>query len=140
MRDTTKRTAGLRQMLSARRHEMQNDVQGRIRDGRTDRSNEVRDDIEHSDADLQGDIELALLQMRAATLTRIDEALVRIDAGEYGLCFECSREISEPRLRALPFAVRCRACEEKREQEQTHTRQLAQRRDSLSILPDPVGV
>jgi DnaK suppressor protein len=140
MRDTTKRTADLKQMLSTRRREMQNDVQGRIRDGRTDKTNEVRDDIEHSDADLQGDIELALLQMRAATLTRIDEALVRIDAGQYGFCFECSHEISEPRLRALPFAVRCRACEEKREQEQTHTRQLAQRRDSLSILPDPVSV
>jgi DnaK suppressor protein len=140
MTDTTTRNAGLRQMLSTRRREMQNDVQGRIRDGRTDRPNEVRDDIEHSDAHLQGDIELALLQMRAATLTRIDEALVRIDSGEYGFCFECAREISESRLRALPFAVRCRACEEKREQEQTHTRQLAQQRDSFSILPDPVGV
>ena len=140
MRDTSKRIAGLRQMLIARRREIQREVQGRIRDGRTDRTNDVRDEIEHSDADIQGDIGLALLQMRAATLTRIDEALVRIDAGEYGFCFECSREISEARLRALPFAVRCRACEEKREQEQTHTQQLAQRRDSVSILPDPVSV
>ena len=140
MRATSKRTEDLKRMLSTRRREIQDEIQGRIRDGRTDRTTDVRDDIEHSDADIQGDIELSLLQMRAATLTRIDEALVRIDAGEYGFCFECSREISERRLRALPFAVRCRACEEKREQEQTHTRQLAQRRDSVSILPDPVGV
>jgi DnaK suppressor protein len=136
MADTSKRDAGLKHMLSTRRRAMQNDVQERIRDGRTDRANEVRDDIEHSDADLQVDLELALLQMRAAALARIDEALVRIDAGEYGYCFECAREISEQRLRALPFAVRCRACEERREQEQTHARLINQRRDSSSILPD----
>jgi DnaK suppressor protein len=136
MTDTTTRNAGLRHMLSMRRREMQNDVQGRIRDGRNDRANEVRDELEHSDADSQGEIELALLQMRAATLTRIDEALVRIDAGEYGYCLECAREISEQRLRALPFAVRCRACEETRELEQTRARLIDQRRDSVSILPD----
>ena len=139
MTDTTMRNAGLRQMLSERRREMQDDVQSRIRDGRTDRPNEVRDDLEVSDADIQGDIELALLQMRAETLIRIDEALVRLDAGKYGSCFECESEISGRRLRALPFAVRCQACEERREQEQGHARQLAQRRGSLSLFSDVVS-
>jgi DnaK suppressor protein len=139
MIDTTMRNAGLRQMLSERRREMQDDVQSRIRDGRTDRPNEVRDDLEVSDADIQGDIELALLQMRAETLIRIDEALVRLDAGKYGSCFECESEISERRLRALPFAVRCQACEERREEEQGHARQLAQRRGSLSLFSDVVS-
>ena len=104
---------------------MQDDVQSRIRDGRTDRPKEVRDVLEHSDADIQGDIEFALLQMRAETLARIDEALVRLDAGKYGSCFECEGEISERRLRALPFAVRCQACEKRREQEQGRARRLA---------------
>jgi DnaK suppressor protein len=118
---------------------MQDDVQSRIREGRTDRPNEVRDDLEVSDADIQGDIELALLQMRAETLTRLDEALVRLDAGEYGSCVECGGEIAERQLRALPFAVRCLACEERREQEQGRARQLAQRRGSFSLFPDVVS-
>jgi DnaK suppressor protein len=42
--------------------------------------------------------------MRADTLARVDEALVRLDAGKYGSCVECDGEISERRLRALPFA------------------------------------
>jgi DnaK suppressor protein len=138
MTETAKRHADLRQLLSTRRRELQRDVQGRLRDGRTDRPNEVCDDLEQSDADFQGDIELALLQMRAETLTRIDEALVRLDAGEYGSCFECAGEISERRLRALPFAVRCQACEERREQEQGHARWLAQRRGSLSRFSEAV--
>jgi RNA polymerase-binding transcription factor len=130
MSDTAIRKADLRHMLSERRREMQDEVQSRIRDGRTDQSKEVRDDLEHSDADIQGDIEFALLQMRAETLTRIDEALVRLDAGAYGSCVECAGEISERRLRALPFAVRCQACEERREQERGQARQVAQRRSS----------
>jgi DnaK suppressor protein len=138
MTDTAIRNADLRHMLTGRRREMQDEVQSRIRDGRTDRPNEVRDDLEHSDADIQGDIELALLQMRAESLTRIDEALVRLDAGKYGSCFECEREISERRLRALPFAVRCQTCEERREQTQGHARQLAQRR-SFSLFPEVVS-
>ena len=53
-----------------------------------------------------------LLQMSAETLARIDAALRRLDVGQYGFCAECAKEIAERRLRALPFAVRCQACED----------------------------
>ena len=138
MTDTAIRNANLKHMLSEVRQKMQDEVQSRIRDGRAERSKEVGDYLEHSDADIQGDIELALIQMRAETLNRIDEALVRLDTGKYGSCFECEREISERRLRALPFAVRCQACEERREQEQGRARQLSQRRGSFSLFPDVI--
>jgi DnaK suppressor protein len=131
MSKSTKRTADLRQLLSERRRTMQDDVQSRIRSGRSDRPIEVGDVLDHSDGDVQGDLELALLQMRAATLVRIDEALIRLDAGKYGSCFECAEEISQQRLRALPFAVRCRACEERREHEQKQARQLERRESAL---------
>jgi DnaK suppressor protein len=74
------------------------------------------DDVERVAAGSQGDLDSALLQMRAETLTRIDAALGRLDAWKYGSCAECGDEITERRLRALPFAVRCQACEEKREE------------------------
>jgi DnaK suppressor protein len=139
MTKTAVRNSDLRRMLSERRRQVQDEVKSRIRDGLADRANEGRDDIEVSDADVQGDIEIALLQMRADAVARIDEALVRLDAGKYGCCFECDSEISERRLRALPFAVRCQACEERREQEQGQARQLAQRRSGLSLFPNMVN-
>jgi DnaK suppressor protein len=139
MSKTSIRNADLRRVLTEHRRAVQDEVQSRIRVGRTDRPKEVSDDLEHSDADSQGDIELVLLQMRADTLARIDEALVRLDAGKYGCCFECESDISERRLRALPFAVRCQACEERREQEQGRARQLAQRRGSVSLFRDVVN-
>ena len=70
--------------------------------------------------------------MKTETLARIDEAIVRLDAGKYGSCFECEGQITERRLRALPFAVRCQTCEEHREQAQGQARQAAQQRDALS--------
>lgn len=136
---TTIRNAELKQMLSARRRDMQDEVQCRMRNGRLDQRNDVRDDIEQSDVGSQGDIDLALLQMRASTVLRIDEALVRLAAGEYGSCVECGDDITERRLRALPFAVRCQACEGRREQEQRHARRLAQRGVSLPLFADAVG-
>lgn len=139
MTDTTVRKADLRRMLRERRHQIQDDVQSCIRAARTDRLKEVGDDLEHSDVGIQGDIAFAVLQMRAETLKRIDEALVRLDAGEYGSCVECDCEIAARRLRALPFAVRCQACEERREQEHGQARQLAVRRGSLSLFPDMVS-
>ncbi len=138
MNDATVRQTDLRHMLVARRQEMQGDVQSRMRDRRTDRPTDVRDDLEMSDADSQGEIEFVLLQIKAETLTRLDEALLRLDAGEYGSCFTCAGEIAERRLRALPFAVRCQACEERREEEQGYVRQFAYRRGSLPLFSDGV--
>ena len=46
---------------------------------------------------------------------RIDTALRRLDEGIYGDCFECGNEIVGARLRALPFALRCKDCEETHE-------------------------
>jgi DnaK suppressor protein len=133
MTDTAVRNAGLREILTKHRRELQDELQTRIRDGRNGQAKEVRDELEHSDADIQGGIEFALLQMRAETLIRIDGALARLDAGDYGSCFECAGEISENRLRALPFAVRCQACEEKRERQQNDSKRVAQRRGTLSL-------
>lgn len=115
MTETTQRSADLRQMLHDRRREMESDVQGRLRDGRATRAREVRDQLDDSDSNNQGDIDLALLQMQATIVSRIDEALARLDAGRYGVCVECGRGIAARRLRALPFAVRCQPCEERHE-------------------------
>jgi DnaK suppressor protein len=125
------RNAELRAALDARRRELLRDIQGRIREGRADRTHGVGDISDVSDADMHEDMDRALLQMRAETLNRIDDAISRLDEGRYGRCFECEGEIAAPRLRALPFAVRCRACEEEREPGAGRARRLGERRISL---------
>jgi DnaK suppressor protein len=45
----------------------------------------------------------------------IDNALVRIETGSYGLCVTCAQRIPEERLDAVPYATLCVGC--KREEE-----------------------
>jgi DnaK suppressor protein len=127
----------LKLMLDERRNRIRVELLGKMRDVRADavsggRLTEVLDDAESSDADIQGDIELALLEMKSETLKQIDNALARLERGDYGTCVECGEDIAEKRLRALPFAVRCKNCEEARE------RAVQQRRPSTgsSLLLD----
>lgn len=130
----------LKRMLEERRREILGEVQGRMRDVRAEGASApergVVDAAETSEADIQDDIEFALIQMKSETLHKIEEALGRLENGTYGYCFECGGEISERRLRALPFAVRCRDCEEAREVQQQRERALSQRRSATSLFLD----
>ena len=45
-------------------------------------------------------------------LRLVEEALDRLDAGDYGICLACEEPIAEKRLRALPWARYCVACQE----------------------------
>jgi DnaK suppressor protein len=42
-------------------------------------------------------------------------ALARLESGEYGTCADCGEAIAPARLQAQPFAIRCVACQERRE-------------------------
>jgi DnaK suppressor protein len=109
------RTASLRRTLNDLRADLLRDVHVRIRETQADRPTDVGDHVEGSDDDARQGLDLTLLEMRANTLTAIDNAIGRLDAGKYGFCFECDGPIAERRLRAVPFAVRCRECEEARD-------------------------
>ncbi len=136
----SRRYEDLKKILEDRRREILSEVQDKIRDvravGSQNKSNEVFDTGESSEADIQEDIEFALIQMKAETLNKINEALARLDEGVYGNCFECGEEIAEARLRALPFAVRCKDCEEAREVAAERERIWQQRRGGASLFMD----
>ena len=131
----------LRQMLDERRREIQAEVQGKMRGVREEgawggKLNEVLDTVESAEADIQEEIEFALVQMKSETLNKVNDALARLEQGDYGNCFECGEEIAEKRLRALPFAVRCKDCEEAREAVEQRQRQAAARRGTAALFLD----
>lgn len=64
------------------------------------------------DAEEQG-IGFSLLELTSRTVHRIETALQRLEAGQLGTCSDCRCRISDARLRALPFAARCLACQER---------------------------
>ena len=131
-----RRADELRTMLEARRRELARDVQGRIREARGEHTSPRKavDQGDVSELDTQDEIGFAVLQMKADTLGRIEAALRRLDEGAYGYCFQCGEEIAQARLRALPFAVRCKECEEALETSDERGRHVAPRSASIELV------
>ena len=61
------------------------------------------------------DLLLKLASGEREFLLQIDEALKRIEEGEYGICLECKKKITKTRLKAIPHTSHCRTCQEKEE-------------------------
>ena len=58
-------------------------------------------------------IQLKLKQTDAKILQAIEEALVRMDKGTYGICRDCGEPIAAARLLAIPWTRVCIACKQK---------------------------
>lgn len=46
-------------------------------------------------------------------LQKVDDALVRIARGTFGICVECGVSLNKKRLEAVPWASHCLSCQEK---------------------------
>jgi DnaK suppressor protein len=108
------RYAVLKAMLEDRRLEIQEKLRS-LRESLPAEVAEVKDAEEQSVDDFIQEVDFALMQMKSETLKKIDEAIQRLETGSYGTCAECDGEVSEARLKALPFADRCRDCQEREE-------------------------
>ena len=53
---------------------------------------------------------LGLIENEQGTLELVNEALNRLDKGNFGLCVECNGPIPKPRLQAIPYTRHCIAC------------------------------
>lgn len=80
--------------------------------------------LEHEPGDVQFDeeggeggtsnvdreLDLVLSAQARAAIDEIDRALAKFDAGTYGICEKCGKDIPAARLQALPHAALCVAC------------------------------
>ena len=115
----TARTEALHQMLLEAREQVLKEVEELLARRRMAQA-EQRDDSVPDVADMAlqdatEEQQISLMELRNAMREQIDEALLRLEEGTYGICEDCGREISEARLKAVPFARRCIQCQEKAE-------------------------
>ena len=64
---------------------------------------------------LEIEIRKGLNQSELQKYDDIKRALERIEEGTYGQCIVCQSNISENRLRAIPYATKCLKCKEREE-------------------------
>jgi len=77
---------------------------------------ETPDPVDLAVRNYSKNVMLAVSENESRQLALIDEALLRVDDDEYGLCQNCEKEISPKRLAAIPWARYCLNCQELVEQ------------------------
>ena len=83
----------------------------------------VKDVADQSVKDVSQEIEYRLSERESQLVADIDQALLRIDEGSYGVCARCGKDIPERRLDALPTArydAECKAIIEQGTGEDEH--------------------
>ncbi len=92
----------------------------------------------YDQASSERDRELGLLlgDREREKVHNIDEALLRIDEGDYGICEECDEEIPLGRLKAMPFTRHCVKCKSDLEKMQAQTKRVEEERAYREI---PIG-
>jgi YteA family regulatory protein len=85
----------------------------------SDQSDEVSElsDYDNHPADAASETferekDLAIDENLDDLISRVERALEKIDAGNYGVCDRCGKEISRERLKVLPHATFCVECQD----------------------------
>lgn len=90
---------------------LQGSLRAGVTENRTAENTSLADMSVHAAETLHTEIQVALMDRRTQQVVQIQDALARLADGRYGFCEECDAFIGLPRLRALPFAQRCRDCQ-----------------------------
>jgi RNA polymerase-binding protein DksA len=103
----------LRAALLERRRQLVGDVAGLEDEALRAGEEEVSVDhmADHGSESYEKDQTIGHIERESAELKRIDQALKRIEAGSYGICEQCGKPIKKTRLRAMPSAGLCLACQ-----------------------------
>jgi len=77
---------------------------------------ETPDPVDLAVRNYSKNVMLAVSENDSRQLMLIDEALLRVEDEEYGVCLNCEKDINPKRLAAIPWARYCLSCQELVEQ------------------------
>jgi len=75
-------------------------------------SDEAKESADLASRDVINELSLKLGERESQMVADIDQALLRMKEGSYGLCVKCNKPIDERRLEAVPTARYDAACQE----------------------------
>lgn len=104
----------IRESLTSRYNEIRTRLQKIVMD-RRHVNKPLEKDFAEQAIETENDEVLDALDSRIREeMNQIERTLKRIDTGEYGFCADCGEKIPEKRLLAVPEAIRCVTCEDRR--------------------------
>ncbi|MCX5896911.1 MAG: TraR/DksA family transcriptional regulator [Proteobacteria bacterium] len=101
----------MKKQLLKMREELLKDLNHDVRSERTDFDTEVGDFYDNADTERGRQLFHLLSGREREKLHDIDDALVRVEEGTYGMCDECGKKIHKERLKIMPFAKNCVTCQ-----------------------------
>ena len=109
----------LRQMLLDQRETVQKEVDALLHRRSQEQAEQMQESVpdaaDFALLEARGDEYLGIAASRDSVRQQYDEAIRRLEQGTYGLCEACGGEIPEARLKAVPFARRCKDCQDQAE-------------------------
>jgi DnaK suppressor protein len=103
----TKRLESLRKILDAKRREVLEEIGAELGENIDENSRFQVGNI----SDILDKAKVSVLHQKNERLKLIEESLMRLEDGNYGICSDCGEPIDENRLAVMPFAIYCVDCQ-----------------------------
>ena len=113
---TKKDLAAVREQLEVKRREILSLYEHDLRVGKRSSDEGAEDLVDRANSAHHREFLLSLSGAERDQLLEIEEAMQRVDKGEFGSCTHCDEEIMPRRLQAVPWARYCVSCQERSEQ------------------------
>jgi RNA polymerase-binding transcription factor len=113
-----------RENLLETRAKLLGEIDSELRAERESNKDEGMDTYDLASEERDREINFILSDRERVKLKQIDDALERLDNGNYGVCESCGLEIAEERLIAMPFTTLCRDCQQDQEREAKSQRRI----------------
>ena len=101
-----------KEILKSRKEQIQKNLSGVQEEMNELQSQELNDEGDYAAANSDSLVEGAIVIQQQKELQEIENALQKIENGEYGICEMCEDPIGFQRLKVKPHAVYCIDCRE----------------------------
>ncbi len=119
-----------RENLLETKEKLLGEIDSELRAERESNKDEGMDSYDLASEERDREINFILSDRERVKLKQIDDALERLDEGNYGVCESCGLEIAEERLTAMPFSRLCRDCQQDQEREAKSQRRFDDERNT----------
>ncbi len=111
-------TEHFKEVLVTKRKRLLDEAKRTLNEEMVIEADERMDEVDQASSEYMQAFSFRLRGRERFLLGKIEHALAKMDAGEYGLCEECEEVIALKRLEARPEAQLCIQCKEAQEKEE----------------------
>jgi len=110
----------IRELLLSMKKDILADLDERIKTSDVSEQRVIGDIFDDADLEQSREFNLLLNTREKQKLKQIEQALLKMENGEYGICENCEEDIPVGRLKAMPFASMCVKCKSQQESIEGH--------------------